>query len=131
MERNKAHLRYDICLAMGYPIGSGIVDGACRNLINDRMELTEMRWSLNGAQAMKKSGLLTSMETGKTFGNSAGKRKTTDCYPWDPANSLEIHDIELKRRRFVFRFRRYTTRSLVEFCVHRIIMPFLFHFQFT
>jgi len=48
LERNSEHMRYDICLALGYPIGSGVVEGACRNLINDRMELTGMKWSLKG-----------------------------------------------------------------------------------
>jgi hypothetical protein len=39
LERNRKHMRYEICLAKGYPIGSGVIEGACRNLINDRLEL--------------------------------------------------------------------------------------------
>jgi hypothetical protein len=34
LERNRKHMRYEICLAQGYPIGSGVIEGACRNLIN-------------------------------------------------------------------------------------------------
>lgn len=45
-------MRYDQYLAAGYPIGSGVVEGACRHLVKDRMEGTGMRWSLAGAQAM-------------------------------------------------------------------------------
>lgn len=45
-------MRYDEYLAAGYPIGSGVVEGACRHLIKDRMERTGMRWTRPGAQAM-------------------------------------------------------------------------------
>lgn len=51
-ENNRDHMRYDEYLAAGYPIGSGVAEGACRHLVKDRMEQTGMRWSVNGAQAM-------------------------------------------------------------------------------
>jgi hypothetical protein len=51
-ENNRQHMRYDEYLAAGYPIGSGVAEGACRHLVKDRMEGTGMRWSLEGAQAM-------------------------------------------------------------------------------
>lgn len=49
---NKAHMRYDEYLEAGYPIGSGVAEGACRHLVKDRMEQTGMRWTMEGAQAM-------------------------------------------------------------------------------
>jgi hypothetical protein len=52
LENNKAHMRYDEYLAVGYPIGSGVAEGACRHLVKDRMEQTGMRWTMEGAQAM-------------------------------------------------------------------------------
>jgi hypothetical protein len=52
LERNKRHMRYDVCLKRGYPIGSGVIEGACRNLVNDRLELTGMRWSFPGAESV-------------------------------------------------------------------------------
>lgn len=52
LERNRRLMRYDEYLAAGYPIGSGVVEGACRHLVKDRMELTGMRWRTEGAQAM-------------------------------------------------------------------------------
>ena len=51
-KRNRARMRYDEYLAAGYPIGSGVVEGACRHLVKDRMERTGMRWVPSGAQAM-------------------------------------------------------------------------------
>ncbi len=46
------HMKYDEYLAAGYPIGSGVVEGACRHLVKDRMEQTGMRWRIAGAQAI-------------------------------------------------------------------------------
>jgi len=37
------YMRYDEYLAAGYPIGSGVVEGACRHLVKDRMEKAGMR----------------------------------------------------------------------------------------
>ena len=51
-ENNREHMRYDEYLKAGYPIGSGVAEGACRHLVKDRMERTGMRWTGAGAQAM-------------------------------------------------------------------------------
>lgn len=51
-ENNRDHMQYDEYLAAGYPIGSGVAEGACRHVVKDRMEQTGMRWTVNGAQAM-------------------------------------------------------------------------------
>jgi hypothetical protein len=51
-DNNRDHMRYDEYLAAGYPIGSGVAEGACRHLVKDRLEQTGMRWALEGAQAM-------------------------------------------------------------------------------
>lgn len=50
--KRKAMLRYDDMLALGAPIASGVIEGACRHLINDRMDLTGARWRLAGAEAV-------------------------------------------------------------------------------
>src|SRR5215216_2787853 len=51
-ERNQAHMHYDHYLAQGWPIGTGVVEGACGHLVKDRMEQAGMRWTQDGAQAM-------------------------------------------------------------------------------
>lgn len=48
------YLAYHDYLASGYPIASGVIEGACRYLVKDRMELTGARWSLEGAEAVLK-----------------------------------------------------------------------------
>lgn len=50
--RNRAYMRYDEYLAHGWPIASGAVEGACKNLVKDRMERSGMRWQIPGAEAM-------------------------------------------------------------------------------
>ena len=43
---------YGNYLKMGYPIASGVIEGACRNVVVDRMENSGMRWVINGAKSM-------------------------------------------------------------------------------
>jgi len=45
-------LHYDQYLAQGYPIASGVIEGACRHLIADRMDITGARWRLDRAEAV-------------------------------------------------------------------------------
>lgn len=49
---NKHRMHYDEYLALGLPIASGAVEGACKNLVKDRMERSGMRWQLRGAEAI-------------------------------------------------------------------------------
>jgi len=48
------YLRYDVALAAGWPIATGVVEGACRHLIGDRFNITGSRWSIEGAEAILK-----------------------------------------------------------------------------
>lgn len=52
---NKAdYLDYPTALAAGWPIATGIIEGACRHPVKDCMDLTGARWGLNGAEAILK-----------------------------------------------------------------------------
>lgn len=52
LERNSFRMRYHVYLAKGYPIASGVIEGACRHYIKDRLERAGMHWTKAGAQAM-------------------------------------------------------------------------------
>lgn len=52
LSKNRTRMRYDEYLRRGYPIASGVIEGACRHLIKDRMERAGMHWTMEGAQAM-------------------------------------------------------------------------------
>lgn len=47
-------LGYDTALAAGWPIATGVIEGACRHLVGDRLDITGARWGLQGAEAVLK-----------------------------------------------------------------------------
>ena len=51
-DRHRDRIHYDRYLAAGYPIASGVIEGACRHVVKDRMERAGMHWTLPGAQAL-------------------------------------------------------------------------------
>jgi hypothetical protein len=51
-EKHAHRMHYQEYLAAGYPIATGVIEGACRHLVKDRMERSGMRWRLAGAQSM-------------------------------------------------------------------------------
>lgn len=52
LTNKRLHLDYPTALASGWPISSGVIEGACRHLVKDRMDLTGARWGLAGAEAV-------------------------------------------------------------------------------
>jgi hypothetical protein len=51
-QRNAPYMRYDHYLALGWPIGTGVVEGACGHLVKARLDQSGMRWTIAGAQAV-------------------------------------------------------------------------------
>lgn len=54
IQNNKQRLRYDESLEQGLPIATGVIEGACRYIVKDRMDLTGARWRLKSADAVLK-----------------------------------------------------------------------------
>lgn len=54
------YLDYPTALTQGWPIATGVIEGACRHLIKDRMDLTGARWALPSAEAILKLRALLS-----------------------------------------------------------------------
>ena len=52
LQAKQPYMDYPRALAAGWPIATGVIEGACRHLVQDRMGITGARWSLPGAQAM-------------------------------------------------------------------------------
>lgn len=52
--RKRPYLDYPAALRNGWPIATGVIEGACRHLVKDRMDLTGARWSVDGAEAILK-----------------------------------------------------------------------------
>jgi hypothetical protein len=51
-ESHRNRMQYDEYLATGYPIATGVIEGACRHLVKDRMERSGMKWTEPGAQGL-------------------------------------------------------------------------------
>lgn len=56
----RKYLNYSTALKQGWPIATGIIEGACRHLVKDRLDLTGARWGLEGAEAILKLRALRS-----------------------------------------------------------------------
>jgi hypothetical protein len=52
LKKNRKRLRYDRALQQGMPITTGVIEGACKNLVRRRTECSGARWSLQGAEAV-------------------------------------------------------------------------------
>ena len=81
-DRKKKFMCYDEYLAKGYPIGSGVVEGACGHLVKDRMEGSGMRWSVPGAQSMLDLRCVYINEDWKDFHDYRIKQRVLNMYPY-------------------------------------------------
>jgi hypothetical protein len=97
LERNRKHMRYEICLAQGYPIGSGVIEGACRHLINDRLELTGMSWTIQGAESVMRLRAVHINKDWDAFWSHRRQSERRRLYGIDDKSSGEIRDQELQR----------------------------------
>lgn len=79
---NAARMRYDEYLRAGYPIASGVIEGACRHVIKDRMEHGGMRWTLEGAQAMLDVRCVCASSEWETFGSWRQAEQAKRVHPF-------------------------------------------------
>lgn len=82
LHRNRLFMRYDEYLAAGYPIGSGMAEGACGHVVNDRMARTGMRWRLQGAQAMLDLRAIHASDQWKEYQSYRIDAETARLYPY-------------------------------------------------
>jgi hypothetical protein len=82
LENNRGRMRYDEYLAKGYPIASGVIEGACRHLVKDRMERAGMHWTRAGAQAMLDVRSIHTNGDWELYQTYRIERETNTLYPW-------------------------------------------------
>jgi len=85
-ENNRHRMAYDEYLVAGYPIASGVIEGACRNVIVDRMEHSGMHWVLDGAHAMLGMRCIKLSGAWDEFTRFRIKRECERLYPGYAAN---------------------------------------------
>jgi hypothetical protein len=54
LDAKAPYLNYPTALAAGWPISSGVIEGTCRHLVKDRMDITGARWGTDTAEAVLK-----------------------------------------------------------------------------
>jgi len=95
LERNTPYMDYATYLARGWPIATGVIEGACRHLVKDRCELSGMRWTIDGAEALLH--LRCVYENGDWDAYHAFRRRQRHLrlyavpYPDDAATPLDLH----------------------------------------
>jgi hypothetical protein len=82
LDHNRERMHYDRYLAKGYPIASGVIEGACRHLVKDRMERAGMHWTRAGAQAMLHVRSIHVNGDWEAYQRYRCERETTRLYPW-------------------------------------------------
>ena len=61
------YLDYPTALTSGWPIATGVIEGACRHIVADRFDVTGARWGLAGAEAILKLRALRSNGDFETY----------------------------------------------------------------
>lgn len=89
LQNNLHRMHYDEYLAAGYPIATGVIEGACRHLVKDRMERSGMRWKVPGAQAMLNMRAIHANGDWEEFLTFRRQRETKRLYP-NQLNKLKI-----------------------------------------
>lgn len=81
LRRHQARMHYDQYLAAGYPIASGVIEGACRHVVKDRMERAGMHWTLPGAQALLRLRCVALNGEWEAFMHYRIQQETARLYP--------------------------------------------------
>ena len=85
LRRNDTFMNYPAFLAAGLPIATGVIEGACRHLVQDRMGITGARWDLPGAEAILKLRALHSSGDWEEYWRFHQQQEALRNYPKMPA----------------------------------------------
>jgi hypothetical protein len=80
-EAHAERMRYNQYLAEGLPIATGVIEGACRHLVKDRMERSGMRWTLTGAKSMLNVRAVHESGYWEQFQTERRKRESATTHP--------------------------------------------------
>ena len=96
-ERNLKYMAYDTYLANGWPIASGVIEGACRHFVKDRFELSGMRWEQSGAENLLRLRAIAENEDWDDYHLFRRQQRHQRLYisPFPTQNSIEALALEL------------------------------------
>ena len=72
-------MHYDESLALGYPIATGVIEGACRHIVKGRMKCSGMKWTQKGAQELFHLRCLRASGYWSEFHNTHATKTTSDA----------------------------------------------------
>jgi hypothetical protein len=87
---NAQRMAYDVYLEHGFPIASGVIEGACRCVVKDRMERSGMRWVMSGARAMLDMRCIYLSGLWEEFTAFRIQRESRRLYPGYAANDPDF-----------------------------------------
>ena len=93
LDRNQPRLDYARYLAAGWPIATGVIEGACRHLVKDRCERSGMRWTIDGAESLLHLRCASENSDWDAFHAFRRRQRHTQLYllPYpDPPAPLEL-----------------------------------------
>ena len=93
-ENHLSRMKYNEYLKAGYPIATGVIEGACRHLVKDRMERAGMMWVLDGAQAMLDLRSIHLSGNWDEFMVYRIKKETERLHPYLEANDNTARHVE-------------------------------------
>ena len=93
LRRNTEYMDYGNYLRQGWPIGTGVVEGTCRHLVKDRMELSGMRWTISGAGALLALRAVNENDDWEAFHEYRRKQRHKELYG-TPMNTRWLHHVE-------------------------------------
>jgi len=95
-------MAYDTYLANGWPIASGVIEGACRHFVKDRFELSGMRWEQSGAENLLRLRAVAENDDWDDYHLFRRQQRHQRLYtaPFPTQNSLETLALELPASAF-------------------------------
>lgn len=96
-ERNLKYMAYETYLANGWPIASGVIEGACRHFVKDRFELSGMRWEQSGAESLLRLRAVAENGDWDDYHLFRRQQRHRRLYtsPFSTENCLEIQALEI------------------------------------
>ncbi|HLB48527.1 MAG TPA: hypothetical protein VJL59_16090 [Anaerolineales bacterium] len=93
LQRNLPYMDYVRYLKKGWPIGTAVIEGACRHLVKDRMEFSGMGWTVTGAQALLALRAVHENDDWEAFHRFRRQRRDQQLYG-RPLHETEIDRVE-------------------------------------